>query len=75
MHHLETCLLIPEVDTVLCHLVMFLIVFFSWMYKVKYSCYQDSSVNCGGGIKKKLGREIIKLWGGGRREIKMKRGK
>ena len=44
MQHLETCLLIAEADRVLCHLVMFLTVFFYWMYKMKYSCYQDSSV-------------------------------
>ena len=29
---------------VLCQLVMFLTVFFFWMYKMKYSCYQESSV-------------------------------
>ena len=29
---------------VLCQLVMFLTVFFHWMYKMKYSCYQESSV-------------------------------
>ena len=28
----------------LCQLVMFLTVFFHWMYKMKYSCYQESSV-------------------------------
>ena len=44
MQQLETCLLIAEVDRVLCHLVMFKTVFFYWMYKMKYSCYQDSSV-------------------------------
>ena len=44
MQHLETCLLIAEADRVLCHLVMFLTVFFYSMYKMKYSCYQDSSV-------------------------------
>ena len=31
-------------DRVLCQLVMFLTVFFHWMYKVKFSCYQESSV-------------------------------
>ena len=31
-------------DRVLCQLVMFLTVFFHWMYKMKYSCYQESSV-------------------------------
>ena len=29
---------------VLCQLEMFLTVFFFWMYKMKYSCYQESSV-------------------------------
>ena len=28
-----------------CQLVMFLTVFFYWMYKMKYSCYQESSVS------------------------------
>ena len=40
----QTCLLIAEAVRVLCHLRMFLTVFFYWMYKMKYSCYQDSSV-------------------------------
>ena len=31
-------------DRVLRRLVMFLTVFFHWMYKIKYSCYQESSV-------------------------------
>ena len=31
-------------DRVLCQLVMFLTVFFHWMYKMKFSCYQESSV-------------------------------
>ena len=31
-------------DRVLCQLVMFLSVFFHWMYKMKYSCYQESLV-------------------------------
>ena len=44
MQHLETCLLIVEAVRVSCHLVMFLTVFFYWIYKMKYSCYQDSSV-------------------------------
>ena len=44
MQRLETCLLIAEADRVLCHLVVFLTVFFYWMYKMKYSCHQDSSV-------------------------------
>ena len=31
-------------DRVLCQLVIFLTVFFHWMYKMKFSCYQESSV-------------------------------
>ena len=42
---LETCLPMVEADRVLFrHLVMFLTVFFHWMYKMKYSFYQESSV-------------------------------
>ena len=33
-----------EADRVLCQLVMSLTVFFHWMYKMKCSCYQESSV-------------------------------
>ena len=35
--------LTAEADRVLCQLVMFLSVFFHWMYKMKYSCYEESS--------------------------------
>ena len=35
--------LTAEADRVLCQLVMFLTVFFHWMYKMKFSCYQESS--------------------------------
>ena len=31
-------------DKVLCQLVIFLTVFFHWKYKMKYICYQESSV-------------------------------
>ena len=44
MQHLDTCSMIAEEHRVLCHLVMFLTFFFYWMYKIKSSCYQDSSV-------------------------------
>ena len=37
-------ILTAETDRVLCQLVMFFNVFFNWMYKMKYSCYQESSV-------------------------------
>ena len=36
--------LTAETDRVLCQLVMFLTLFFHWMYKMKFSCYQESSV-------------------------------
>ena len=36
--------LTAEADRTLCQLVMFLTVFFHWMYKMKYICYQESSV-------------------------------
>ena len=50
----ETCLLIAEADRVLCHLVMFLSVFFHCMYKMRYSCYQHSFVI--------LGWPVVWLW-------------
>ena len=36
--------LTAEADGVLCQRVMFLTAFLHWMYKMKYSCYQESSV-------------------------------
>ena len=36
--------LTAEADRVFCQLVMFLTFFFHWMYKMKFSCYQESSV-------------------------------
>ena len=45
VQHLESGLpLTAEADRVLTQLVMFLTVFFHWMYKMKYSCYQESSL-------------------------------
>ena len=44
MQRLEPFLLIAEADRVLCHLPMFLTVFFYLIYEMKYSCYQDGSV-------------------------------
>ena len=41
MPYLETCLLIAETDRVLCHLLMILTVYFHWICKMKYSCYQE----------------------------------
>ena len=39
--------LTAEADRVLRQVVMFLTVFFHWMYKMKFSSYQESSVNHG----------------------------
>ena len=61
MQHLETCLLIAEADRVLCHLVMLLTAFLSWMYKIKYSCYQDSSVIHGWFVYCAFGWEMHRL--------------
>ena len=36
--------LTAEAYRVLCQLLMFLTVFFHWMYKMKFSCYRESSV-------------------------------
>ena len=36
--------LTAEADRVSCPLVLFLTVFFHWVYKMKFSCYQESSV-------------------------------
>ena len=36
--------LTAEADRVLCQLEMFLTAFFHWMYKMKFSCHQESSV-------------------------------
>ena len=36
--------LTAEADRVLYELVMFLNVLYYWMYKMKFSCYQESSV-------------------------------
>ena len=53
--------LTAEADRVLCQLVMFLTVFFYWMYKMKYSCYQDSSVIYGWFVYCAFGWEMHRL--------------
>ena len=50
-----------EADRVLCQLVMFLTVFFHWMYKMKYSCYQESPVIHGWFIYSVFGWETRRL--------------
>ena len=53
--------LTAEADRVLCQLVMFLTVFFHWMYKMKYSCYQESSVIHGWFVYQGFGWEMRHL--------------
>ena len=53
--------LTAEADRVLCQLVMFLTVFFYWMYKMKYSCYQGSSVIHGRFVYCAFGWEMRRL--------------
>ena len=53
--------LTAEADRVLCQLVMCLTVFFHWMYKMKFSCYQESSVIHGLFVYWVFGWEIRRL--------------
>ena len=53
--------LTAKADRVLCQLVMFLTVFFHWMYKMKYSCYQESSVIHGWFVYWVFGWEMRRL--------------
>ena len=43
VHLLMMFTLAAEADRVLYQFVMFLTVFYHWMYKMKFSCYQESS--------------------------------
>ena len=62
--------LTAETDRVLCQLVMFLTVFLHWMYKMKYSCYQETSVIHGawfvywifGWEIRRLSKSEIRFW-------------
>ena len=62
MQHHETCLLIAEGNSVLCKLVMFITVFFHWMYKIEFSCYQQSSVMHVWFVYWVSGWEMRRLW-------------
>ena len=53
--------LTAEADRVLCQLLIFLTVFFLWMYKMKYSCYQESSVIHGWFVYWVFGWEMRRL--------------
>ena len=53
--------LTAEADRVLCQLVMFLTVFSHWMYKMKNSCFQESSVTHGWFVYWVFGWEIRRL--------------
>ena len=61
MQHLETFLPIAEADRVKCYLLMVLTVFFHWMYKMKDSCYQDSSIIHGWFVYWVFGCEMRRL--------------
>ena len=62
MQHLESCLLWQlKLTEFFCQLVMFLTVFFHWMYKMKYSCYQESSVIHGWFVYEVFGWEMRRL--------------
>ena len=50
-----------EANRVLCQLVMFLTVFFHWMYKMKFCCYQESSVIHGWFVYCVFGWEMRRL--------------
>ena len=54
--------LTAKADRVLCQLVMFLTVFFHSMYKMKYSCYQESSVIHGWFVYWVFGWEMRQNW-------------
>ena len=53
--------LTAEAVRVLGQLVMFLTVFFQWMYKMKYSCYQESSLIHGWFVYRVFGWEMRRL--------------
>ena len=53
--------LTAEADRVLCQLVMFFNVFFHWMYQMKCSCYQESSVIHGWFVYWVFGWEMRRL--------------
>ena len=53
--------LTAEADRVLSQLVMFLTVFFHWMYKMKYSCYQECSLIHGWFVYWVFGWEMRRL--------------
>ena len=59
--NLCSILKVVYLDRVLCQHVMFLTVFFHWMYKMKYSCYQESSVIHGWFVYWVFGWEIRRL--------------
>ena len=62
MQHLESCLLWQLKLTEFCvNLWCFLTVFFHWMYKMKYSCYQESSVIHGWFVYWVFGWEMRRL--------------
>ena len=61
IQHLETCLLWQLKLTEFCVNLWCLTVFFHWMYKMKYSCYQESSVIHGWFVYWVFGWEMRRL--------------
>ena len=59
--YFDSYMLLADADRVLCQLVMFLTVFFYWMYKMKYNCYQESSVIHGWFVYCVFGWEMRRL--------------
>ena len=61
--------LTAEADRLLCQLVIFSTIFFHWMHKIKYSCYQESSVIHGwfaywnfGWVMRRSSKLEIRFW-------------
>ena len=67
--YFDSCMLLAKADRVLCQVEMFSTVFFHWMYKMKYSYYQESSAILGwfvyrgfGWEMRRLSKPIIRFW-------------
>ena len=58
---LKLVYLTAEAGRVLCQIVMLFNVFFHWMYKMKYSCYQESSIVHGWFVYRVFGWEMRRL--------------
>ena len=59
--YFDSCMLLAKADRVLCQVEMFSTVFFHWMYKMKYSYYQESSAILGWLVYWVFGWEMRRL--------------